>query len=279
MPLATSPTRLALLAALLAGTVLARVAQADVLVEGYKGVSHELRVEGLDRHPDLSFVLFPMFRGGVAVVSSDRPLPYIKWSSPRLYAISRAQALPERVDEGWLRAHAVAVSWHEFRQENQIPEDRPEASIRTVFRVAGIEGRKLVIEGVREELFDRAGARLEERVPALHESDPDAKEDERPVAPPRDRRGSWAPGRLGEGLFAALPVVAALGLLGMACRRRRLPAAGLAVAALVCAAAVARADIPIEPREAAPRWLVAGGLAALALGALAVVLYIRRSSR
>ena len=157
-----STTRLALLALLLPGALLsARAARADLLVEGYKGVQHELRVEGLGDHPELVFLLSPVaFGRGVAFVSSDQPFPYMKAAEGRLYALRREEALTDddlrRIDLAWLKAHAVAVSWHEFSQLGQIPEERPEARIVTVFRVARLDGRKLVIEGVREELFDDA---------------------------------------------------------------------------------------------------------------------------
>lgn len=277
--------RLALLALLLPGTLLAaRTAQADVLIEGYKGVSHELRLEGLEQHPELVFVLHPlMFGRGAAYVSSDQPLPYIKLASPRLYALPRDGAPSAKdvrdVDEAWLKARAVAVSWHTFSQLNQLPDDRPEDRVRTVFRLARIEGRKLVIEGVREELFDRQGKLLARRVPAVDESDPDARDDDRPVAPPRDRRGSWAPGRLGDGLFA-LPAVALLGLLGASWRRRGGPglrALTVALALGLGGAAIARADVPVNPpSRRVPTWVVAGAAAGAALLALTVIVVVRR---
>jgi hypothetical protein len=263
----------------------ARAARADVLEEGYKGISHELRVEGLDRFPDLEFVLFPVtMRGDAAVVTSDRPLPYIKWSTPRLYALPKGTAVTSGVTEDWLKARAVAVSWHEFSQENQVPEERREDRIVTVFRLARVDGKKLVIEGVREELFDRTGALLERRVPAVHETDPDAKRDEgsheldSPPAP-RDQRGSWVPGRLGGGALAVLPLLAFAGLLVTRWRRQGARGAALVLAlavALAAGAGVARADLAPPPREAGPTWLVAGGVAGAAVVGLLAFVVLRR---
>ncbi len=281
-----STTRLALLALLLPGALLsARAARADLLVEGYKGVQHELRVEGLGEHPELVFVLSPVaFGRGAAYVSSDRPLPYMKAAEGRLYALRRdgAPAADDlrQIDLDWLKAHAVAVSWHEFSQLGQIPEERPEARIVTVFRLARLDGRKLVIEGVREELFDGAGKLLERRVPAVHERAPDgeaAAPDRAPATP--DRRGSWAPRGLGSGLYA-LPLLAAFGLLGATWRRRGGGPGALALAGALTlgAAAVARADVPPDPVFVVGSGSVVFGAVAAAgsLVALVVVFVVRR---
>jgi hypothetical protein len=209
----------------------------------------------------------------------------MKAAEGRLYALPRdgAPAADDlrRIDLDWLKAHAVAVSWHEFSQLGQIPEERPEDRVVTVFRLARLEGRKLVIEGVREELFDRAGKLLERRVPAVRETAPEgeaAAPDRRP-APAPDRRGSWAPRGLGDALFA-LPLLAAVGLLGATWRRR---GGGPGALALVCAftlggAAIVRADVPLDPVSVVGSGsVVFGALAAgVSLVALVVVFVVRR---
>lgn len=247
-----APTRrrLALLALLAPGALLLlRDARADSITSGYKGVSHEIRLEGLDRYPDLGFVLFPLYFGckGAAYVASDQPLPEIKVSEPRLYAVRRTDAIDaEHVYQEWLEANAVAVSWHTFHQVHEIPDSSPEERIVTVFRVARIEGKKIVIEGVREETFDRAGRLLERRVPTTLEVDPDpsrAPEQEAPVVPPRLRAPSSRPGG---GMFVAVPLLAGLGLVGAAWRRRG-SAGALALVLGLGTAGAARANSLAEP--------------------------------
>jgi hypothetical protein len=197
------------LASLIAALPLA-AAQADILAPGQRPIRCEVLLEGFERHPDLVFVVGPLgFRDDVAYVESGQAMPYQKFRPTRLYAIPRAKAVAaDQLTLAWAQANAVAVSWHEFTQRHTVDEERPEHALRAVFRLGPCEGRRLVIEGVKEQRFGAKGELLGESVPALDESDPS-----------EDRRGSWAP-RPDDALLV-LPAVAFVGLLGTWRRRRR----------------------------------------------------------
>jgi hypothetical protein len=191
-------------------------AHADVIAPNERSITHEVFLEGFERHPDLVFVVGPIgYRGdAVAYVESDQAMASSRRFATRVYAIPRAGApKADALTIEWLTANAVAISWHQFVQQSTVDEDAPEHRIRTVYRLGPCVGRKLVIEGVKEERFDRRDQRLPAVTPPIiNEIDPTPR-------PGGDRRGSWAPRR--DDALLVLPAIAFVGLFGTWRRRRR----------------------------------------------------------
>ena len=66
----------------------AATARADVIPDGYKPVTHEISFDGLAKHADCTFVLFPTDMSGTArTVTDGETVSFYHMVSPYLYAV------------------------------------------------------------------------------------------------------------------------------------------------------------------------------------------------
>lgn len=222
---------------------LACLARADVIVEGYHGVQHDILIEGAGAHAGWTFWYGPTHVGGAASrVEDAKPLRYYHLVSPRIVAQRAGEPDPPRDDaRAWLDDPARPRSEMTFSHVGQRPDEDPLRRVREVWRITGVEGTRVNLERVSVERFDGDGkplpppaAEAASAAPAPASAAPDA-----PPAPPAPAAsgGSVPPAA------AALLAVAGVGAVGLGVLlvRRRGAAALLLALGL---AAPARADLP-----------------------------------
>lgn len=129
---------------------------ADMLASGSRGVEHQVVIEGMDQFPDLKFALYPTYfsgegKGWAEVTAGELPYWY-KLLSPKLYAWPAADGSPK--DSQHFENPSTLRSDLELKRLSAVKVSDPTHSLRSVYRIAGIEGSRILLQLESETRYD-----------------------------------------------------------------------------------------------------------------------------
>ncbi|MBN1477703.1 hypothetical protein JXA47_13195 [Candidatus Sumerlaeota bacterium] len=154
------------LAAILA--LAAPLAQADIIPDGYHGVSHDFVIEGIDQFPGLTFYVHPLWMGGgVEQLSEGEAFSFYKFASPHLIAVPASAAIQATDIGALLEDPALPRTERPFTCVSSAPDSDPTRRIVSTFRVTGIEGQVIHLQQVFEVRLDSSGRPLNTQAATL----------------------------------------------------------------------------------------------------------------
>ena len=130
------------------------VARADVIPDGYRSVSSEVVVEGMENYPDLVFAIYPLSIGGDGGgmrVEKGTDLRFYHMVSPKLYALDPGADIKSAAtfDDADVPRSEVGIS-----QVGNVRRDDPAKFIRRVYKITGIEGNRISLERQPDQRYD-----------------------------------------------------------------------------------------------------------------------------
>jgi hypothetical protein len=115
----------------------APAARGDVIMPGYRSVSHEFVLERSPETDRYSWLIWPSWVPNTAKeVIPGEPFTFYKLVSPTLYAVPRGTPIPAQLDREWLVTHgAHPVVGAKLAKVSTVRESDPTARVFTTIRL------------------------------------------------------------------------------------------------------------------------------------------------
>lgn len=126
---------------------------------GYRGISHDHYLEGLDAFPGYQFIMSPVHIDGWEVIEEGTPFSWYKLHGTHIYAVPSSVELPEEQELEWLEAYPRSM---EFFRSSSEPITSGISARKTTYKVTGITGDEVQLELVEDEVIRVDAAPLPE---------------------------------------------------------------------------------------------------------------------
>ena len=127
--------------------VLAGLAHADVVLEGYHPVTHRIYIDNIDEYGEYQFFICPTFVGGGAALLDSSEVPgFYKLVSPKLYAVPKGELPANFSEEGFVPPAGALESNTELHVTDSLPDDDPRTEIETHYLISIEDGKIILTE-------------------------------------------------------------------------------------------------------------------------------------